>query len=575
MRKYRTRFWVTLSLFILPLVCVLIIYNIYSVNALNRHVAENSQSASFLYARPFSESLHSIQSYLVNELANNGDMLRLNYPLEPLTAYLCGYDIASDFSRMLATNIDGLVALSFYSEKNDLTRISYAASTGYSSPLETRIRTQVTADMKQEDSIERGWYTAEIGGHYFLIRIFRYGSVTVSAVLDFDSMLKPQDEGGSDSAYLVYATREGTVLTADPFVKENGIELELTDRQYYITGHGRSRFLVVSYELADMDLVQYYITPWFARYTRVIVEKLSDRVRCWMTLNEPQCHILIGHLLGDCAPKLKLSYPQPFSAMHNHLLAHGKAVMTIRKYAKLTPKIGTAFCTGETIPATDSPADVEAARKAAFDAGDRNLWSGSWWFDPVILGKYPEEGIKAFGDDFPQKLLRKEDMEIISQPLDFLGVNVYRGSIVKADGKGGCLRVKMKTGYARTAFKWPVTPQTLYYTPKFLYERYHLPILITENGLSSMDWPSLDGKVHDMQRIDFMHRYLKCLQSAVNDGIEVLGYFTWSFMDNMEWSNGYSERFGIVYVDFETQERILKDSAYWYHDTILQNGENL
>lgn len=262
MRKYRTRFWVTLSLFILPLVCVLIIYNIYSVNALNRHVAENSQSASFLYARPFSESLHSIQSYLVNELANNGDMLRLNYPLEPLTAYLCGYDIASDFSRMLATNIDGLVALSFYSEKNDLTRISYAASTGYSSPLETRIRTQVTADMKQEDSIERGWYTAEIGGHYFLIRIFRYGSVTVSAVLDFDSMLKPQDEGGSDSAYLVYATREGAVLTADPFVKENGIELELTDRQYYITGHGRSRFLVVSYELADMDLVQYYITPY-------------------------------------------------------------------------------------------------------------------------------------------------------------------------------------------------------------------------------------------------------------------------------------------------------------------------
>lgn len=316
-------------------------------------------------------------------------------------------------------------------------------------------------------------------------------------------------------------------------------------------------------------------SEWFAQYTRVIVEKLSDRVRYWMTLNEPQCHIIIGHMQGECAPKLKLSYPQLFSAMHNHLLAHGKAVRAIRKYAKREPKIGTAFCTSEAIPATDSPADVEAARKAAFDAGGKNLWAGSWWFDPVILGKYPEDGVKSFGDDFPRKLLCKEDMEIISQPLDFLGVNVYRGGMIKSDGKGGYTRVKMKTGYARTAFKWPVTPETLYYTPKFLYERYHLPILITENGLSSMDWPSLNGKVHDMQRIDFMHRYLKCLRTAVDDGVEVLGYFTWSFMDNMEWSNGYSERFGIIYVDFETQERILKDSAYWYHDTILQNGENL
>lgn len=120
-----------------------------------------------------------------------------------------------------------------------------------------------------------------------------------------------------------------------------------------------------------------------------------------------------------------------------------------------------------------------------------------------------------------------------------------------------------------------VTPETLYYTPKFLYEEYHLPVVITENGLSSMDWVSLDGKVHDVMRIDFMHRYLRCLKKAAEDGADILGYFAWSAIDNMEWNNGYTEKFGMIYVDFRTQERILKDSAYWYHDVIEANGENL
>ena len=123
--------------------------------------------------------------------------------------------------------------------------------------------------------------------------------------------------------------------------------------------------------------------------------------------------------------------------------------------------------------------------------------------------------------------------------------------------------------------KWQVTPESLYYVPKFLQEKYKLPIVITENGLCCPDWVFLDGKVHDPMRIDFMHRYLSCLKKAAEEGTDIWGYFAWSAIDNMEWNNGYTERFGLIYVDYTTQKRILKDSAYWYHEVIGSNGENL
>lgn len=314
---------------------------------------------------------------------------------------------------------------------------------------------------------------------------------------------------------------------------------------------------------------------WFAEYTRIVVERLSDRVTHWMTLNEPQCHIIIGHQRGECAPKLRLSEPELLRVFHHHLLAHGKAVKTIREYAGKEPQIGIAFCQGDVIPATAGPEDVEAARKAMLRVDTKDLWSAAWWLDPVVFGDYPEEGKKAYGGNFPEELTREEDLKLISQPLDFIGINAYRSSIAEADGEGGFRIVNEKQGCARTAFKWPVTPETLYYTPKFLYERYRLPLVITENGLSAMDWVCLDGKVHDVMRIDFMHRYLQCLKRAVEEGIDIRGYFAWSLMDNMEWNNGYTERFGLIYVDFETRQRILKDSAYWYRDRIRANGGDL
>ncbi|MGB8455973.1 MAG: GH1 family beta-glucosidase [Anaerocolumna sp.] len=314
---------------------------------------------------------------------------------------------------------------------------------------------------------------------------------------------------------------------------------------------------------------------WFAEYAKVVVDRLSDRVSYWMTLNEPQCHIVIGHIWGTAAPGYKATNTEGFYMMHHILMAHGKAVQTIRKYSRLPARIGYAPCGAAAYPASDSKEDIEAARQYVFSCRQPSHFDAGWWFDTVLSGKYPEDGIAAFAGDFPKEMIREGDMETMCQPLDFLGINVYQGPEIRYDEKEGFAVVPNKVGYDKTAFKWAVTPKVLYYVPKFLYERYKLPVIITENGLSNADWVSLDQEVHDPQRIDFMHRYLKELKRAAEDGIDIQGYFAWSVMDNMEWNNGYDERFGLIHVDFGTLRRTLKDSAYWYAKVIEMNGENL
>ncbi len=313
----------------------------------------------------------------------------------------------------------------------------------------------------------------------------------------------------------------------------------------------------------------------FVEYVKVVVDALSDRVTYWMTLNEPQCHIIIGHIDGECAPKLRVTDRQGFYLIHSILKAHGRAVQTIRKYAVKKPQIGIAPNPLAYYSASDRKEDVDAAQKKAFQITDRNFWSTTWWLDPIILGKYPEDGIQVFGEDFPVEMIKTGDMELISSPLDFLGCNFYQGTEIKAGENEEPVVVPRKPGFDLTAFKWGVTTAILHYMPKFLYDRYRLPIYITENGLSMADWVSMDGKVHDPLRIDFMHRYLLELNKAIEEGTPVDGYFTWSLMDNYEWSNGYTERFGIIHVDYENQKRTLKDSAWWYQEVISSNGENL
>ena len=159
-------------------------------------------------------------------------------------------------------------------------------------------------------------------------------------------------------------------------------------------------------------------------------------------------------------------------------------------------------------------------------------------------------------------------MELICQPLDFYAQNIYNGKevIVSSDGKAEFSR--KKTGAPKTGSQWSVTPECMNWGPRFLYERYKLPIYITENGMSAHDVLSLDEKIHDPNRIDFLNRYLLELEKASENGADVVGYFLWSFIDNYEWARGYNERFGIVFVDYETQKRIPKDSAYWYKEWI-------
>ncbi len=312
---------------------------------------------------------------------------------------------------------------------------------------------------------------------------------------------------------------------------------------------------------------------WFAEYAGKVTEKLSDRVRHWMTHNEPQCFILLGHQSGAHAPGDKLGWREVLLASHHALLAHGKAVQAMRAAARQPLSLGYAPIGMASIPATTRPADVRAARAATFGIASRNLWNSAWWMDPVILGRYPADGIKQFGKDMPR--IGPNDMKTIAQPLDFLGVNIYQSPVVRA-GKGGKPEpVAPPMGSALTAFRWEVTPDSLYWGPKFFHERYKTPLYITENGLSSMDWPALDGRVHDPGRIDFLARYLGALKRATGDGVDVRGYFQWSLMDNFEWAEGYKERFGLTYVDFITQERILKDSALWYRKVIASNGRTL
>ena len=318
------------------------------------------------------------------------------------------------------------------------------------------------------------------------------------------------------------------------------------------------------------------VIQWFGEYAKVVAENFSDICEYFITLTEPECFVGLGHLSGVHAPGLKLPYKDVFKIAHNALRAHGQAVINLRKYASRPIKVGYAPTCGMAYPATDSPEDIEAARKTLFgfhQPMDNWTWNVAWFNDPVFLGKYPEEGLKKFAEYLPE--ITDEDMELISQPLDFMGQNIYNGYMMRQGEDGEPEYVDREAGAAKTAAGWPVTPECFYYGVKFLYERYHLPLYITENGMSCHDDVSLDGRVHDPNRQNFLDLYISALQRANDDGADVRGYFLWTFLDNFEWDKGYTERFGIVYVDFKTQKRIVKDTAFWYQKIIESNGREL
>ena len=310
---------------------------------------------------------------------------------------------------------------------------------------------------------------------------------------------------------------------------------------------------------------------WFSDFTLKVAEQLGDRIVDWMTLNEPQVFVGLGHGTGEHAPGDKLPIAKQLKIVRNVQLAHGLGVQALRAGCAKMGRIGWAPVGVVFYPATDSPGDIEAARKWTYGCGNNHVFSNTLWSDPVVLGRVAPESEKAFGNALPK--YSESDLRTMAQPMDFYGVNIYQGTAVTSGKKGKGEVVRFPDGNPRTAFIWNVTPESLYWGPKFLHERYKLPLYITENGLSNIDWVSNDGKVHDPQRIDFLGRYLSELKRAVNDGVPVKGYFQWSLLDNFEWAEGYKQRFGLVHVDYGTQKRTLKDSCDWYRNVIRTQGD--
>jgi beta-glucosidase len=312
---------------------------------------------------------------------------------------------------------------------------------------------------------------------------------------------------------------------------------------------------------------------WFADYARVVVDRLSDRVQHWMTHNEPQCFIGLGLHTGEHAPGDRLGLAEVLQAAHHAMLGHGLAVQVIREHAKRPAQVGWAHTGDIPYPATNSADDVAAAREAWAAVPPDSIWSHTWWNDPLFLGHYPENGLRAYGRSVPK--YTASDLATIHQPLDFFGTNNYRALAVRRAADGGFERVPYPTGGGLSHLDWTVEPELLYWAAKYPFERYGKPVVITENGFAGLDWVTLDGQVPDYNRVDYLRRHLLGLNQALADGIPVHGYFAWSLLDNFEWNHGYRYRFGLVHVDYATQRRTPKASAHWYANVIRTHGASL
>ena len=312
------------------------------------------------------------------------------------------------------------------------------------------------------------------------------------------------------------------------------------------------------------------MVDWFGEYTALIADRLGDRVKDYFTINEPQCIIGLGYQRPEHAPATPSSVRDIVRMSHILMKCHGRAAMILRERIPGV-RVGYAPCANPMIPLTDSKEDFEAARKAYFTVRpDTFIWNAAWFSDPVVLGEYQEDGLKTLGHFLPAGW--EKDLELIHQPLDYYGQNIYTSNIVRAaDNEWGYEQVPYRIGIERTLMGWAVVPDSLYWGTKFLYDRYRLPVLITENGMSCPD-VVVNGKVHDEARISYMDQYIRGLKRAVDEGIDVAGYFYWSFLDNFEWKNGYTQRFGLVHVNYDTQVRTVKESCFHYKEIMETNG---
>ena len=298
--------------------------------------------------------------------------------------------------------------------------------------------------------------------------------------------------------------------------------------------------------------------PYFADYAVLMAKRLGDRVHHWATFNEPNVIADAGFGWGEHAPGIKGDWKSAHQVTHNLMLAHGLAVQAVRA-ACTQAQVGIVLTVWNPEPASDDPADAIAAQHA---------WESreTVFLSPILRGHYHPAQLDRMGEAGPQ--VQPGDMALISQKLDFLGINCYSRVVVDAHGL-----VRSIPGSDYTDMGWEICAPAFRRVLNRVKADFPVPpIYITENGAAFPDAVSPDGLIHDEKRIDYLHQYLGQLRLAMQDGVDVRGYFLWSLLDNFEWSHGFSKRFGLVRVDYETLERTIKDSGHWYAQVIQDSG---
>jgi beta-glucosidase len=326
----------------------------------------------------------------------------------------------------------------------------------------------------------------------------------------------------------------------------------------------------------------------FAEYAGLVAEALGEQVRLWITLNEPWVSAFVGYELGQHAPGVR-DTRSAVLASHHLLLGHGRAVAALRGTIPATSQIGITLNLYPVHAATDSQEDRAAAARV-------DAYGNRWFLDPVLLGRYPEELSAIYQREIGGEWTEAGDLQEIHADIDFLGVNYYTTRRVGAAGDGatptdegseveatasarrpyprhlGATEVPV-AGLARTTKGWAIQPEGLKELLIWLKDQYgDLPLYVTENGAAFADYVDPEGRVHDPERIDYLSSHFKAAEEAIGAGVDLRGYFVWSFLDNFEWADGYSQRFGLVYVDYKSQERIPKSSARFVADVAKANA---
>ena len=303
----------------------------------------------------------------------------------------------------------------------------------------------------------------------------------------------------------------------------------------------------------------------FTEYAAAVYRALGDRVPFWITLNEPWCSAFVGYLQGRHAPGWR-DEAAALTAAHHLLLGHGLAVQALRDLGG-KGEIGIVLNLASQVPASDDPADLAATRQVD---GNENRF----FLDPLFRSSYPEDMVDYYSTMSDFSFIQDGDLSLIAAPLDFLGINYYEQHIVRADPQNrerGAI-IDVPPG-PRTAGNIGINPSGLTELLIRVKNEYtSLPLYVTENGIALYDYVDPEGQVDDVERIAYFDAHFRAAHAAIEQGVNLQGYFTWSFLDTFEWALGYSVRFGLVYVDYRTQIRILKQSAYWYREVIRHNA---